>query len=131
MEDEKLTDLLERLKKNREVLSREDLLNDYKLAYDYLLQEIKTEAIKLLKPICFDVPDSIKALTITKQLVREIIDIAERTYQEMGGPKRIGHALFHEYDTAMAEHTAKDINKEFIKKLEQHLGITLKQEPIQ
>lgn len=115
---EKLTELVSKLKNNRDKVPLEILKTKYKVPYEKLTGEIKQEAEKTLIPLGFKVPWYLKKARLRDFQQEKLIKIFEDVYKEGGYAKKIGRALFHNFSVPEAEQIATELGEDFLEKLE-------------
>lgn len=114
---EKLAACLEKLKKNKEKVSLDDLKTRYKTAYEQLTEDIKTEAVALLKPIAMQPPEWLRDCRIKAEYVDELAEAFKRLYAEGDYARKIGAALYKRYSFQEAAQIAREINGKYLQEL--------------
>lgn len=109
--------LLQKLKANREKVPAELLRTRYKQSYDQLIETIKAELTRLLKPVSFRLPEWAPRTT-KPEYADAIVEIANRIYKEGGYARKIGAAATKRYSYPEALQIAQEINRKFEKELE-------------
>lgn len=114
---EKLAELLDKLRKNKEKVPLEVLKTRYKDAYEKLVTEIKAEAIEIIKPIAARSPNWLEGQKVKQKHSEEIAAAFNQIYQEGGYAKKIGTALYKHYSIDEARQLAEEINRKYCEEL--------------
>ncbi len=132
MQDEsdrkKLQDLLRRLRDNKENVALDVLKTKYKINYEKLQQEIKTEALKIIKPIAAKTPKWVLE-HIKTESIDEFISIFNRIYEAGKYADRIGVALYRHYSLEEALEIAEEINRQYNAELSDYFKKTEEETP--
>ena len=114
---EKLAADLEKLRKNKERIPLDVLKTRYKTAYEELTENIKAEAVAILKPIVTQPPEWLKDCRYKAEYIEEIAEAFKRLYAESDYAKKIGAALYKRYSFQEAQQIAREINRKYQQEL--------------
>jgi hypothetical protein len=115
---EKLTELVGKLKNNRDKVPLETLKTKYKVPYGKLITDIRDEANKTLLPIAFRLPWYLENARLREHQQQRLIAIFKEEYEKGGYSKRIGKALFCNFSVGEAVAAAQEMGGVFLEKLE-------------
>ena len=110
---EKLRELLEKLRRNKEKIPLATLKTRYKAAYEKLIADIKTEAEALFLPAAMTFPDWIDKRRIKAAYADQIAEAFNKAYRDGGYAHRIGQALYKRYSAEELLQLAAEFNKGF------------------
>ena len=108
---EKLRELLEKLRRNKEKVPLPVLKTKYKAAYEKLLEDIKTEAKAYALPIATRLPGWISGRPVKEEYAERIGEEFNRIYAEGDYAHRIGQALYKRYSADEVRQLAEEINR--------------------
>lgn len=112
-QQEKLTALLEKLRKNKENVPLEVLKTKYKDAYEKLIKTIKTEGQALIESIAAKPPEWLAGQKVRQEDADEIVKIFNGIYDEGGYAKKIGTALYKHYSAGEARQLAEEVSRKY------------------
>ncbi len=114
METEKLYNLLQKLKRNKEKVPISVLKTRYKTSYEKLIAEIEAEAIEaVMIPTAVALPKWIEGQKVRADHILKIGEIFDQIYREGEYSKKIGKALMEHYSIEEVQELSKEINKKF------------------
>lgn len=105
--------LLARLKLNKEKVSLEVLKKKYKAGYEKLTEQIKEQAIEIIRPIATEPPEWLKDCKIKQEYMDELVAAFDKVYEAEGCAKKIGTALYKHYSIEEARKIAEEINQQY------------------
>ena len=95
---------LEKYKKNKMLVSPEDLAGKYKVSFDKLKEQLKKELSEYLKVY------SLEQLEVRDgDELKEFVSAAERIFKTTDIGRRAGHAAFQEFDIAKVKQCAEEL----------------------
>lgn len=110
---EKLEEMLDKLRRNKEKIPLDVLKTRYKAAYEKLVEDIKAEARAYFLPIAAQLPGWLKGRPIKEAYADEIAVAFNQIYSEGKYAHRIGQALYKRYSTGEVRQLAEEINRSF------------------
>lgn len=118
-----LTALLDKLKRNREIVPLSELKTKYRKPYTALCEEIRSAVINYVQKVVW------QGIRIRKDYFEEVKPIMESAIQQSGLVRQISAAAFRRQDIREIEQLSHALNEYVKKALEpfynQHLGLYL------
>ena len=112
-EQERLRELLDKLKRNREKIPLDVLKTRYRTSYEKLVAEIKSETEKLVFQRATAFPEQIGKAEISVRDGDRIAGKLNQIYKEGGYSRKIGWAVFQRFSIEEVLKIAEELNRKF------------------
>ena len=99
---------LEKYRKNKTMVSPEDLAGKYKVPFDKLQQKLRAELSEYLQAYC------LRGIKIRPNDSAELVEAINRSYRENGVGKAVYKAAFEEFDIAAVQRIAQEHRKRIL-----------------
>lgn len=110
-QEEKLKELLEKLRRNKENVPLPLLKTKYKAAYEKLVGDVKAEAKAYALPIASRLPGWISGRPVRGVYARRVCEEFNQIYTDGDYAHRIGQALYKRYSADEVRQLAEEINR--------------------